>query len=98
MKHWFTNLISKLVTPHAAFDMSWHLPNAQKEALESSLKDFLTSLVSLTDFNEDKFLQRTLTEMVRIYAGRFDPAPQNPLLPLISTPPSGSPGKAKRGS
>ena len=57
-----------------------------KKSIERSLADFLIGFVNSKNFETDKFLQRTVRDIIRIYIGRFNANTYHPLKTLLSVP------------
>ena len=86
----FTNhiatIINNLLTPNIALSPTWNPTLHQKKAVRQSMMFFLQGIMTHQSFlEEDKFLIRKLSEIVRIYVPRYD-ASRHPLLNLLSKP------------
>jgi len=68
----FTNLIGNLLTPSCAFSSSWVLSGQQKQGIQLSLGNYIQGLLAFSKFENDRYIVRKVSEIIRIYLTKFD--------------------------
>ena len=79
-------ILPKILTPNDAFSPSWNVSLIQKKAIGQSLPTYLKGILTYPDFENNKFLSRKITEIIRIYLPRFEPQ-SHPFKGILSNPP-----------